>query len=151
MPVIVIGADTPLGGVILEGLMPRESEVRAFVSDVDTGLELRRRGAKVAIGDLSDGSHVGGAATRAFCAIFVASAAVDDRERSFADSPLEVYQQWRDGLVGSGVERVLWVDENPPPSFIAASAPETVHVDVSAKTPQEVAEEVARLEDAQSV
>lgn len=151
MPVIVIGADTPLGEVIIEGLMPRESEVRAFVSDVDKGLELRRRGAKVAIGDLSDGSHVGGAATRAFCAIFVASSASDDRERSFADTPLEVYRQWRDGLADSGIKRILWVDENPPPPFIADSAPETVHVDVSAKTPQQVSEEVARLEDAQSV
>ena len=151
MPVIVIGADTPLGEVIIEGLMPRESEVRAFVSDVDKGLELRRRGAKVAIGDLSDGSHVGGAATRAFCAIFVASSAGDDRERSFADTPLEVYRQWRDGLADSGIKRILWVDENPPPAFITDSAPETVHVDVSAKTPQQVSEEVARLEDAQSV
>lgn len=151
MPVIVIGADTPLGELILDGLLPRESEVRAFVTDIDTGLELRKRGAKVAIGDLSDGSHVGGAAMRAFCAIVVASAASDDRERSFADSPLEVFQQWREGLVDSGVKRVVWVDENPPPPFILDTAPETVHVDVSTRTPQEVATEVARLEDAKTV
>lgn len=88
---------------------------------------------------------------RAFCAVVIAGAASDDRERSFADSPLEVYQQWRDGLVDSGIKRVLWVDENPPPAFIADTAPETVHVDVSAKSPQQVAEEVARLEDAKSV
>lgn len=122
-----------------------------FVSDVDAGLEMRKRGVKVAIGDVSDGSHISGATMRAFCAVVVADAARDSRERSFAATEDEVYRQWLEGIIDSGVSRVLWVDEKPPPQFIVDAAPQFAHVDVSKLTPAEVANEVARLEDAKTL
>ena len=94
MPVIVIGADTPTGEAVLDALLPRDGEVRAFVTDVAYGTALKDRGVKVAIGDVSDGSHVGGAAMRAFCAIAAVEAAHDERERSFAKTPDAVVAAW---------------------------------------------------------
>ena len=41
MPVIVVGADTELGEAIVAALLPRQGEVRAFVSGVEAGLALR--------------------------------------------------------------------------------------------------------------
>ena len=84
MPVIVIGADTTLGAEITNGLVPRDGEVRAFVTDPEAARALRDLGIKVAVGDVSDGSHVGGAALNCFCAILIADATSDDRERAFA-------------------------------------------------------------------
>ena len=70
---IVIGADTPEGAVIIPALQPASGEIRLFVSDAARGIRLRSHG-KVAVGDVSDGSHVGGAALNAFCAVAIASA-----------------------------------------------------------------------------
>ena len=53
MPVIVIGADTILGDALIDALLTREGEVRAFVTDPDRGLALKGRGVKVATGDVS--------------------------------------------------------------------------------------------------
>jgi hypothetical protein len=108
MPVIVIGADTPQGAAILPALQPASGEVRLFVSDPEVGAALRRHG-KVAVGDISDGSHVGGAALGAFCAVAIACAASDRRERSFADTPAAVFAQWADGLQDAGISRVIFV------------------------------------------
>ena len=66
MPVIVIGADTPTGHAVVDALLPRRGEVRAFVSDPTEAAALKERGVKVAVGDVSDGSHIGGAATQGF-------------------------------------------------------------------------------------
>lgn len=115
MPVIVIGADTPIGASIIDALLPRDGEVRAFVTDAATGLALKDRGAKVAIGDVSDGSHVGGAALNAFCAVVVGEAAVDDRERSFAADPAAVVAAWAEGLADAAVARVIAVDHRDVP------------------------------------
>lgn len=115
MPVIVIGADTPIGASVIDALLPREGEVRAFVSDVATGLALKERAAKVAIGDVSDGSHVGGAALNTFCAIVVTEAAVDDRERSFAGDPAAVVAAWAEGLADASVTRLIVVDHPDVP------------------------------------
>ena len=60
MPVIVIGADTSQGRAVIEGLVEPGREVRAFVSDPAIGAELRELGVKVALGDVSDDSHVQG-------------------------------------------------------------------------------------------
>ncbi len=111
MPVIVIGADTRLGEVAVGALLGRDGEVRAFVSDADVAEGLRARGVKVAIGDVSDGSHVGGAARRCFCAVVIPTAAVDARERSFATTPEEIVAGWASGLRDAGVTRVLWLED----------------------------------------
>ncbi len=111
VPVIVVGADTPVGRAIVDGLVEPGREVRAFVSDAETAAELRRRGVKVALGDVSDDSHVEGAAMNCFTAVLVAAAAEDDRERSFASSPTQVLEGWARAVAASGVRRVVWVGD----------------------------------------
>ena len=51
MPVIVVGADHPLGEVIARKLAAPDREVRAFISSADSHAPLRSLGIKVAIGD----------------------------------------------------------------------------------------------------
>ena len=84
MPVIVIGADTPLGPASRGTVADATAEVRAFVTDPEHGMSPLPEGIKVAVGDVSDGSHVGGAAYGCFSAVLLTEAATDDRERSFA-------------------------------------------------------------------
>lgn len=146
MPVIVIGADTPMGGAVLNELLPRDSEVRAFVTAPEAVAGLRARGVKVACGDISDASHVGGAALNCFCAVLIQEAAVDDRERSFADDPPAVLEAWIEGLNDAGVTRTIVVWHDPPAASVEAIESETVVVDPE-RGPADCAVEVARLED----
>ncbi|HVR32407.1 MAG TPA: NAD(P)H-binding protein [Acidimicrobiia bacterium] len=111
MPVIVIGADTHLGRQIVAALVEPDREVRAFVTDIAAAEELRAAGVKVALGDVSDSSHVTGACTRCFSAVFVAEAASDHRERSFAATPESVIDGWVEAVRDAGVRRVIWVGE----------------------------------------
>ncbi|MFZ0014749.1 MAG: NAD-binding protein [Acidimicrobiia bacterium] len=120
MPLIVVGADTTWGEALLEGLSPREREVRVFVSDQARGVELRERGFKVATGDVSDESHVEAAATRCFSAVLIAAAAHDERERSFADSAEAVLRGWANAVANSKVTRVIWVTGDDPPDTAVA-------------------------------
>ena len=84
MPVIVVGADTPQGRAVVEGLVEPGREVRAFVSDPIVGAELREMGVKVALGDVSDDSHIQGACTNCFTAVLIKRRRAISRERSFA-------------------------------------------------------------------
>ncbi|HET9260029.1 MAG TPA: hypothetical protein VFP42_07865 [Acidimicrobiia bacterium] len=115
MPVIVVGADTPEGALIIDRLHSPDREVRVFVSDVERGLELKERGFKVAIGDVSDESHVEAAATRCFSAVLVGEAAYDDRLRSFAKEADQVLRGWANAVTNSKVRRVIWVADGDPP------------------------------------
>lgn len=146
MPVIVVGADTPLGRATMDALLPRDGEVRAFVSSPEAAVELRDRGVKVALGDVSDGSHVGGAALNAFCAVMIEQAATDEREKSFADSPAAVVAAWIEGLKDAGVTRAIFVGSHPVDD--PAVTAEFAAVDPAGRSPQAIADEVARLEDA---
>lgn len=131
MPVIIVGADTDTGQVVVPALQPASGEIRVFVSDPAVG-EGFRPYAKVAVGDLSDGSHVGGAAIGAFCAIVIARAATDDRERHFAGTPALVFAQWADGFKDAGIGRVIVVGtpaEIPQPDPLAAIGAEYLVVD----------------------
>ncbi|MBA2337931.1 MAG: hypothetical protein H0V96_09280 [Acidimicrobiia bacterium] len=149
MPVIVIGADTPSGRAIVDALLARPGEVRAFVTDPDEGASLRERGVKVAVGDVSDGSHVGGAATRAFCAVAVVTAAGDDRERSFAATPQAVVDAWIEGLIDAAVARIIVVDDPEVPAHLdPVGGIEWVPVAGDRPHP-EIAAEVRRLESAE--
>jgi uncharacterized protein YbjT (DUF2867 family) len=146
MPVIVIGADTPTGRAVVDALLPRRGEVRAFVSDPAEAAALKDRGVKVAVGDVSDGSHIGGAASRAFCAVAVVAAAADDRERSFAGDPQAVLDAWREGLIDAGVARVIVV-EDPGVEAGVTRFGDAELVSVSGHLPvAEIAAEVSRLE-----
>lgn len=146
MPVIVVGADTPLGEAIMDALLPRDGEVRAFVTSESAAAALKSRGVKVAIGDVSDGSHVGGAALNAFCAVLVETAAADDRERSFAGDPKEVTAAWIEGINDAAVTRAIFVGSDPLPA--AGLQAELAVVDPTGVSPTEVAVQVAELEDA---
>lgn len=145
MPVIVVGADTETGERILERLHDPNREIRVFVSDESTGLLMRERGYKVALGDVSDESHVEAAATRCFSAVLVAEAALDSRERSFAEDPATVLRGWASAVRNSRVSRVIWViDEEHPPTAVG---------EVAAVRPDDpdLASVVAGLDDAQSI
>jgi hypothetical protein len=147
VPVLIIGADTPLGPLVVEALSGRDGEVRAFVATPELLDDLRARGVKTALGDVSDGTHIAGAALHAFAAVLLAEAAVDDRERSFADTPEAVYAQWADGLRDAGVTRAIWVADTPIPEAIAAAVRESATVMIGDRDPSEVAAEVARLDE----
>lgn len=145
MPVIVVGADTQAGKAILEGLHDPHREVRAFVTDEEVGADLKMKGFKVALGDVSDDSHVEAASTSCFSAILIAEAAHDHRERAFARSPDQVMAGWARAVSGSRVARVIWVSgETPPPT----RADEVASVDPS--DPSLVAK-VVELDNAQSI
>ena len=148
MPVIVVGADTPLGRATMDELLPRSSEVRAFVTSPEVATSLRSRGVKVALGDVSDGSHVGGAALNAYCAILIAEATADDRDRAFADTPDAVIRTWIEGLNDAAITRVIFVGELPDPASLAGLRAELAIVATAARTAADVAAEVSRLEDA---
>ncbi len=113
MPVLVVGADTPTGSAIIAALAGRDGELRCFVSDPATATELKSRSTKVALGDVSDGSHVGAAGINCFSMVFVTEAARDERIRSFASSPEEVFGQWQEAIEMAGVQRVIWVEDEP--------------------------------------
>ena len=125
MPVIVVGADTPIGEAIIDALIEPDREVRAFVTDPVTAEHLKRRGVKVALGDVSDSSHVEGAATHCFSAVLVASAAMDQRERAFAGDTHTVLEGWADAV--KDVQRAIWVtsDEHP-----GSNTPEEITVSI---------------------
>lgn len=149
MPVIVVGADTPTGQAVAAELLARRGEVRVFVTDPEVGLALRERGAKVAIGDVSDASHVGGAALNAFSAVLVATAARDARERSFACTPEAVLAAWVEGLQTAGVRRAIWVGVEAEPELQEAT-PEAAFVPAD-RPAADVAADVARLDEAAEI
>lgn len=122
---IVVGADTEAGESILAQTSPTEREVRVFVTDEFKAQHLKRLGYKVATGDVSDESHVEGAALRCFSAVLVTEAADDDRERSFADTSEEVLRGWARAVATAGVRRVIWVTDGATPE---AEVPEVATV-----------------------
>lgn len=123
MPVIVIGADTPTGKAVVEGLVEPGREVRAFVTDVFGAEALKELGVKVAIGDVSDHTHVEAAAWRCFSAVLVGEAATDSRERAFAPDPESVYRSWARGISAAGVTRAIWIiDDAIPVSTVGETA-----------------------------
>lgn len=147
MPVIVVGADTPVGSKIVAALLEPGREVRAFVSDPDIAAQLRQRGVKVALGDVSDPSHIEGCCLNCFSTVFVTEAAGDDRERAFATDVADVLAGWADAAHSAGVERVLWVapDENVP----AVEGVETAIIRHG--SPDEVARLVVEYDDARDL
>jgi putative NADH-flavin reductase len=151
MPVIIIGADTEAGRAIVDALLPRQGEVRAFVTDPQAAAALKARGAKVALGDVSDGSHIGGAALRAFGAVLLAEAASDDRERSFAVDRAAVIAEWAAAIGEAELQRAIWVGDGGIPEPIAAVVAESASVDVTNRSLDDIAAEVAALDEANTL
>ena len=96
----------------------------------------------MAIGDLSDESHVEAAATSCFTVVFVEPALGDGRELAFA-APEAAAQGWANAATGAGVKRVIWVGGGAPP----LKGPEMAAVAVDDRSPEEIADEVAFLDD----
>ncbi|MDP9495220.1 MAG: NAD(P)H-binding protein [Actinomycetota bacterium] len=142
MPAIVVGADTEPGLAIIDALIEPNREVRAFVSDPESVADLKSRAVKVALGDVSDDSHVEAAALHCFTAVLVSEAARDGRERSFASSEREVLAVWARAVANAGVHRVIWAYEGEPPPV---DVPEVAQV--SPKDP-DLGRKVAELDDA---
>jgi nucleoside-diphosphate-sugar epimerase len=145
MPVIVVGADTTQGRAVVEGLIAPGREVRAFVSDIGAATELRQAGVKVALGDVSDDSHVEGAAMSCFTAVLITEAARDDRERSFATSEEQVLRGWASATSASGVTRVIWVHDGEAPRV------EVKEVRTVSPDHPDLVEEVVALDDARTL
>lgn len=114
---IVVGADTRVGGSIIEALLSRDGEVRAFVTNQAVVERLKAKQVKVAVGDVSDSGHVGAAATRCFTAVLIEEAAEDDRERSFAGDAPSVQTGWLEAMRGAEVHRIIWVGRSGPASL----------------------------------
>lgn len=147
MPVIVIGADTEVGEAVVDALLPRQGEVRAFVTEAARGAGLKERGAKVAVGDVSDASHVGGASLNAFTAVVIAEAARDGRERAFAADPEAVFAAWAEGLADASVKRAIWVGSDAPPAAVLRAVEDLTVVTTRGRSAARAAEEVAALDD----
>lgn len=150
MPVIVVGADTRIGQAVISTVCRSAAEVRAFITfDSDTD-RLKEQGVKVAIGDVSDSSHVEAAALYCFCAVLVTEAAHDDRERAFARQPDDVLAGWAEAARNAGVQRVIWVDaehrKEPYPESVGEVATVIVEDDLEG-----AARAVGELEEAGSL
>lgn len=142
---MIVGADTTTGHAITERFLDPRREVRVFVSDPDAAAQFREVGAKVAIGDVSDDTHIAGACLNCFSVVLVAEAATDERERAFAADPHKVMKAWARAVDTASVSRVIWVtDDDPPPVEV-----EEVAVVESAQP--DVPEAVHRLDDAKSI
>ena len=144
MPVMVVGADTPVGEAIIREVIDPDREVRAFVSDPSVGVRLKEAGVKVAMGDVSDASHVSAACLRCHTVVLVCDAASDGREISFAADAGELLGQWAQAVSEAGAKRVIWVANHPVPE---AQIPEQATVD-SDLSPEQIATRVADLDDA---
>lgn len=140
MPVIVVGADTPVGAAIIDALVEPDREVRAFVTAPERAGELRRKGVKVATGDVSDVSHVEAASLNCFSAVLIADAAGDERDRSFAATPEAVLEGW--AVAVRRVSRVIWVGIDAPP----ATGVDEVAVVSGGPSPDGTARRVAELD-----
>ncbi|MFH2073578.1 MAG: NAD(P)H-binding protein [Actinomycetota bacterium] len=148
MPVIVVGADTPLGHGVLAALSSGGGEVRAFVTDPSAGARLRAAGIRVALGDVSDGSHLAGAAVGCYSAVLLAEAAIDGRERSFASDGDEVLAAWAAALGEAGVTRAIWVGTAPPGE---PATPEVAVVETGGRSPADIAAAVVEIDDGRSL
>lgn len=143
MPVIIIGADTAIGARIVESMVEPDREVRAFVSDPAQAQRLKTIGVKVALGDVSDPSHVGGACTRCFSVVLITEAATDGRDRAFASDDQTVLDGWAEAARDAGVSRVIWVTDREQLPMIHGIETAIVHPEA----PDPVAE-VVRLDNA---
>ncbi len=149
MPVIVLGADTSLGEAITASLTARIGEVRAFVSNTSIALLLRNDGVKVAVGDVSDGSHLESAALGCFSAVVIPEAAFDSRERSFSDSPKATVATWLSALSDASVKRLIWLEDPRIAAPMAQSPSATTQVAIVAtwgRPSAEIVSEVVRLD-----
>lgn len=146
MPVIVLGGDSTIGRAIVHCLAGRPGEVRAFLSSPEAATTLRSHGVKIAIGDLSDDTHVRAAATGAYCAVLVTEAAYDGRAFAFGE-PDEVVEGWLRAVKEARVTRIIVV--GTPRKPVSVGAPEMRVLATEGMTADDIAHAVAALDEAQ--
>ena len=100
----------------------------------------------MALGDVSDFSHVEAAALNCFCAVLVVDAATDTRERSFANQAYEIVEGWAGAVRNAGLQRIIWVSGDGSLVPFPSPAPEVATVVVGSNL-EEATTEVARLEE----
>ncbi len=148
MPVLVVGADTPVGASVVDALTNREGELRCFVTDVEVAADLRSRPAKVALGDVSDGSHVGAAGLNCFSIVFICAAATDTHERAFCSTPAQVFEQWQEAITMAGARRIIWVeDADTTGSGSRISANEIAVITGAGLSNRDIADRVVALDE----
>lgn len=111
---MIVGADTELGEALARAVTSPDREIRAFVTDPGAATRLKGLGVKVAVGDVSDVSHVAAASTDVFSMVLIATAAHDRRERSFLATPDQVLAGWAEAALDGRVRRVIWVGVRQP-------------------------------------
>lgn len=135
--------------MVVEALRNRDGELRCFVTDPDIAVGLRSSSAKVALGDVSDGSHVGGAGLNCFSMVFICAAATDVRERAFCTTPAQVFEQWQEAITMAGPRRVIWVENaGTAGSGSRIVANEVAVVAGADLTHREIADRVVALDEA---
>jgi hypothetical protein len=77
---------------------------------------------------------------------------LDDRERSFAKGPADVVRGWAGALGEAGVQRGIWVEhpelDESALGLLRATLPQLALVTAAGRTARDVADDVAKADDA---
>lgn len=103
MPVIVTGADQPLGRAVVLELAGRGGEVRATVRSRSAAGALRAIGVRVSVGDLSDPLRLGAALEDAHTVLHL------DRGPDGHGSPGDTWEWLIEAAQDTGVRRIVTV------------------------------------------
>jgi uncharacterized protein YbjT (DUF2867 family) len=108
VPVVVTGAETPLGRAVLHALCAREViEVRATVREIGAAAPLRADGVPTSVSDLSDPLQLGAVLDGAHTVVHL-------------DRPLSTWQWLLEAAEDTGVRRIVTV---LPPGTAVPEAP----------------------------
>jgi uncharacterized protein YbjT (DUF2867 family) len=96
MPVVVTGADRPLGRAVTRALAAQGLEVRATVREAPAAVALRALGVPVSVGDLSDPLRFGAVLEGAYTVIHL-------------DDPAGTWEWLLDAAEDTGIRRIVTV------------------------------------------
>lgn len=108
MPVVVTGADQPLGRAVAFELAASGAEVRATVRDPGAVGALRAAGLRVSVGDLSDPLRLGAVLEGAHTVLHL------DRGADGAGSPGDTWEWLLEAAEGTDLQRIVTVLPHPP-------------------------------------
>ncbi|GCD95087.1 NAD(P)H-binding protein [Embleya hyalina] len=112
MPVVVTGADQPLGRAVALELALSGGEVRATVRDRTAAGALRAAGVRVAVSDLSDPLRLGAVLAGAHTVLHL------DRGPDGRGSPADTWEWFLEAVEGTDVQRIVTVLPQPPPASL---------------------------------
>jgi hypothetical protein len=113
MPVVVTGADQPLGRAVALELAASDGEVRVTVRDRGAVGALRAAGIRVAVSDLSDPGRLGAVLEGAHTVVHL------DRGEGGDGSPGDTWEWLLEAAEGTDLQRIVTV--LPQPTTLAAS------------------------------